>query len=114
VLAINLVTEFRVSIFEQFLAVGRPTSALDRAVEAFLMVAAPAGGPAGDRAAASVSDLERRHSGRVRARGVCRTAVSVRPALAVGGRIAVVPCALSGDAAIAAGLDVSERDGDVA
>jgi uncharacterized protein len=39
VLAINLVTEFRISIFEQFLAVGRPASALDRAVEAFLAVA---------------------------------------------------------------------------
>jgi uncharacterized protein len=39
VLAINLVTEFRVSIFQQFLAVGRPASALDRAVEAFLTVA---------------------------------------------------------------------------
>ena len=39
VLAINLVTEFRVSIFAQFLAVGQPESALDRAVEAFLMVA---------------------------------------------------------------------------
>jgi uncharacterized protein len=39
VLAINLVTEFRVSIFEQFLATGRAASALDRAVEAFLAVA---------------------------------------------------------------------------
>jgi uncharacterized protein len=39
VLAINLVTEFRVSIFAQFLTVGRPASALDRAVEAFLMIA---------------------------------------------------------------------------
>src|SRR5580693_7167106 len=39
VLAINLVTEFRVSIFQQFLSLGRSTSALDRAVEAFLMVA---------------------------------------------------------------------------
>jgi uncharacterized protein len=39
VLAINLVTEFRVSIFEQFLAVGRSASPLDRAVEAFLMLA---------------------------------------------------------------------------
>ena len=39
VLAINLVTEFRVSIFEQFLTVGQPASPLDRAVEAFLMLA---------------------------------------------------------------------------
>jgi len=39
VLAINLATEFRVSIFQQFLTVGRPTSALDRAVETFLMLA---------------------------------------------------------------------------
>jgi uncharacterized protein len=39
VLAINLVTEFRVSIFQQFLSVGHPTSSLDRAVEAFLTIA---------------------------------------------------------------------------
>ncbi len=39
VLAINLVMEFRVSIFQQFLAVGRPTAPLDRAVETFLMLA---------------------------------------------------------------------------
>ena len=39
VLAINLVTEFRVSIFEQFLVPGRTASPLDRAVEAFLTVA---------------------------------------------------------------------------
>jgi uncharacterized protein len=38
VLAINLVMEFRVSIFEQFLAVGRPASPLDRVVETVLMV----------------------------------------------------------------------------
>ena len=30
VLAINLVTEFRVSIFEQFLSMARPVSAADR------------------------------------------------------------------------------------
>jgi uncharacterized protein len=39
VLAINVVTEFRVSIFEQFLANGSGMSALDRAVEDFLMLA---------------------------------------------------------------------------
>jgi uncharacterized protein len=39
VLAINLVTEFRVSIFERFLPVGGAVGPLDRAVEAFLMVA---------------------------------------------------------------------------
>jgi uncharacterized protein len=39
VLAINLVIEFRVSIFQQFLSVGHPASSLDRAVEAFLMLA---------------------------------------------------------------------------
>lgn len=39
VLAINLVTEFRVSIFAQFLGPARPASPLDRAVESFLMVA---------------------------------------------------------------------------
>ena len=39
VLAINLVTEFRVSIFAQLLAVGRPGSALDRAIETFLTIA---------------------------------------------------------------------------
>jgi uncharacterized protein len=39
VLAINLVTEFRVSIFEQFLGPVRPVSPIDRAVESFLMVA---------------------------------------------------------------------------
>jgi uncharacterized protein len=39
VLAINLVTEFRISIFEQFLAAGRPASPLDRAVETVLMLA---------------------------------------------------------------------------
>jgi uncharacterized protein len=39
VLAINLVTEFRVSIFQQFLTVGRPGSALDRAIETFLTIA---------------------------------------------------------------------------
>ena len=38
VLAINLVTEFRVSIFEQFLSMARPVSAADRAVETFLML----------------------------------------------------------------------------
>ena len=39
VLAINLVTEFRVSIFQQFLGPARTTSPIDRAVESFLMVA---------------------------------------------------------------------------
>lgn len=39
VLAINVVTEFRVSIFEQFLANGSGMPALDRAVEDFLMLA---------------------------------------------------------------------------
>ena len=39
VLAINLVMEFRVSIFEQFLPAGRPASPLDRAVETVLMLA---------------------------------------------------------------------------
>jgi uncharacterized protein len=38
VLAINLVMEFRVSIFEQFLPAGRPASPLDRAVETVLML----------------------------------------------------------------------------
>jgi uncharacterized protein len=39
VLAINLVMEFRVSIFEQFLPAERPAPALDRAVETILRVA---------------------------------------------------------------------------
>lgn len=39
VLAINLVTEFRVSIFEQFLPVVRPAPSLDRAVETVLILA---------------------------------------------------------------------------
>jgi uncharacterized protein len=39
VLAINLVTGFRVSIFEQFLSDAGATSPLDRAVEAFLILA---------------------------------------------------------------------------
>jgi len=39
VLAINLVTEFRVSIFEQFISTARTASPLDRALEKFLMVA---------------------------------------------------------------------------
>lgn len=39
VLAINLVTEFRISIFEQFLPVVRPAPSLDRAVETALMLA---------------------------------------------------------------------------
>jgi uncharacterized protein len=39
VLAINVVTEFRVSIFEQFLLPGRTASPIDRAVEYFLMLA---------------------------------------------------------------------------
>jgi uncharacterized protein len=39
VLAINLITEFRVSIFQQFLTVGGPGSALDQAIESFLAVA---------------------------------------------------------------------------
>src|SRR5436305_12433975 len=39
VLAINLVTEFRISIFEQFLPAGRPTPPLDRVVEPVLMLA---------------------------------------------------------------------------
>src|SRR5712691_2449099 len=39
VLAINLVTEFRVSIFERFLSGGSTAGPLDRAVEVFLMVA---------------------------------------------------------------------------
>jgi uncharacterized protein len=39
VLAINLVTAFRVSIFEQFLSEAGATSPLDRAVEAFLLLA---------------------------------------------------------------------------
>jgi uncharacterized protein len=39
VLAINLVTEFRVSIFEQFLPGARPASALARVVETVLMLA---------------------------------------------------------------------------
>ena len=39
VLAINLVMEFRVSIFEQFLPVGRAASPIDRAVETVLMMA---------------------------------------------------------------------------
>src|SRR5215475_5199001 len=39
VLAINLVMEFRVSIFEQFLPAGRPTPPLDLAVETVLMLA---------------------------------------------------------------------------
>jgi uncharacterized protein len=39
VLAINLVTEFRVSIFEQFLPARQLSSALDRAIETILMLA---------------------------------------------------------------------------
>src|SRR3954470_3612659 len=39
VLAINLVTEFRVSIFEQFLPAARLTSPLDRIVETVLTLA---------------------------------------------------------------------------
>ena len=39
VLAINLVMEFRVSIFEQFLPAARPAPPLDRAVETVLMLA---------------------------------------------------------------------------
>jgi uncharacterized protein len=39
VLAMNVVTEFRVSIFERFLPIGRPASPLDRAVETVLMLA---------------------------------------------------------------------------
>ncbi|WP_179738350.1 MULTISPECIES: DUF418 domain-containing protein [unclassified Bradyrhizobium] len=39
VLAINLVTEFRVSIFQQFLPAKQPASSLDRAVETVLMLA---------------------------------------------------------------------------
>ncbi|MGY8631550.1 DUF418 domain-containing protein [Bradyrhizobium sp. 14AA] len=39
VLAINLVTEFRISIFEQFLPAARPAAPLDRAVETILMLA---------------------------------------------------------------------------
>src|ERR1700747_641978 len=39
VLAINLVMEFRVSIFEQFLPAARPAPPLDRAVETALMLA---------------------------------------------------------------------------
>lgn len=39
VLAINLVTEFRISIFEQFLPAARPAVPLDRAVETILMLA---------------------------------------------------------------------------
>lgn len=39
VLAINVVTEFRISIFEQFLPAGRPAPLLDRAVETVLMLA---------------------------------------------------------------------------
>ncbi|MBR0844696.1 DUF418 domain-containing protein [Bradyrhizobium liaoningense] len=39
VLAINVVTEFRVSIFEQFLPPGRSASALDRVVETVLTLA---------------------------------------------------------------------------
>ncbi|UFW45399.1 MULTISPECIES: DUF418 domain-containing protein [Bradyrhizobium] len=39
VLAINIVTEFRVSIFEQFLPAARPAAPLDRAVETVLMLA---------------------------------------------------------------------------
>ncbi|MHC4040196.1 DUF418 domain-containing protein [Bradyrhizobium sp. 23AC] len=39
VLAINLVTEFRVSIFQQFLPAELPASSLDRAVETVLMLA---------------------------------------------------------------------------
>lgn len=39
VLAINVVTEFRVSIFEQFLPAGRPAPPFDRAVETVLMLA---------------------------------------------------------------------------
>jgi len=38
VLAINLVMEFRVSIFEQFLIAARPASPLDRAVQTVLML----------------------------------------------------------------------------
>jgi uncharacterized protein len=39
VLAINLVMEFRVSIFERFLVAARPATSLDRAVETILMLA---------------------------------------------------------------------------
>jgi uncharacterized protein len=39
VLAMNLVMEFRVSIFERFLSAGPPASPLDRAVETVLMLA---------------------------------------------------------------------------
>jgi uncharacterized protein len=39
VLAINLITEFRVSIFEQFVTVVQHGSLLDRAIESFLMIA---------------------------------------------------------------------------
>jgi uncharacterized protein len=39
VLAMNLVIEFRVSIFERFLSAGRPTSPLDQAVDTVLMLA---------------------------------------------------------------------------
>jgi uncharacterized protein len=39
VLAINLVTEFRISIFQQFLAIGPSGSALDQAIESFLTIA---------------------------------------------------------------------------
>ena len=39
VLAMNLVMEFRVSIFERFLHAGRPASPVDRAVETVLMLA---------------------------------------------------------------------------
>jgi uncharacterized protein len=39
VLAINVVNEFRVSIFEEFLPVANTTGTLDRAVQTFLTVA---------------------------------------------------------------------------
>lgn len=39
VFAINIVTEFRVSIFEQFLSHGAAASPIDRAVERFLLLA---------------------------------------------------------------------------
>jgi uncharacterized protein len=39
VFAINIVTEFRVSIFEQFLSYKTPASPLDRIVETILMLA---------------------------------------------------------------------------
>ncbi len=39
VLAINVVNEFRVSIFEEFLPVANPTGTLDRAVQTFLTMA---------------------------------------------------------------------------